>query len=65
MKGERKGEGVVNCRSGVDERGMKCIFEGEGRIRRLLRSKSWQKIAVCSVLVVALDCGFLSVTTKD
>lgn len=35
----------LKCRSGCVERGMKCMFESEGRIRRLLRSNSWQKVA--------------------
>lgn len=57
------GSGSLKLRSGCVERGMKCMFEGEGRISRLLRSKSWQNIAEGSELEFGVDCGtILSVT---
>lgn len=59
VKGEVVG-GVVKLRFGGEERGMKWMGEGEGRISRLERSKSWQKIAV-SLVEEVFECGmFLS-----
>lgn len=46
VKGEDVVSASLNWKSGCVERGMKCIFEGEGRMRRLERSKSWQNVDV-------------------
>jgi len=46
VNGEIEGSVGLKDRSGCVERGMKCMFEGEGRVRRLERSNVWQKVAV-------------------
>lgn len=48
VKGEIDGSGSLKSRFGPSCVCTKCMWAVEGRIRRLLRSKSWQKMAcVC------------------
>jgi hypothetical protein len=59
VKGETVVVASLNSKFWRVDIGTKCIGDGEGRIKRLLRSKSWQKIAavfeddpvVCDVLL--------------
>lgn len=46
VNGDTEGSVGLNDRSGCVERGVKWMFEGEGRMRRLERSKVWQNVDV-------------------
>jgi len=54
----------VKSKSGLLVEGTKYIRDGEGRIKRLLRSKSWQKIAPEFEVDGPVDCDeFLSIAS--
>jgi hypothetical protein len=56
--------GSLNSKSGLLVEGTKYIRDGEGRIRRLLRSKSWQNIAPEFEVDGPVDCNeFLSIAS--
>jgi hypothetical protein len=52
VNGEAVVSASLNWKSGCVERGMKCMFEGEGRVRRLERSKSWQNVVLLALFSV-------------
>ncbi len=62
MNGDAEVFGSLNSKSDLLVEGTKYIRDGEGRIRRLLRSKSWQNIAPEFEVDGPVDCSaFLSI----
>jgi hypothetical protein len=56
LKGELEVVLSLNSNSGLVIEGTKYIRDGEGNVSRLLRSKSWQKIAPEFEVDVPVDC---------
>ena len=64
LNGDAEVFGSLNSKSGLLVEGTKYIRDGEGRIRRLLRSKSWQNIAPEFEVDGPVDCNeFLSIAS--
>ena len=64
LNGDAEAFGSLNSKSGLLVEGTKYIRDGEGRIRRLLRSKSWQNIAPEFEVDGPVDCNeFLSIAS--